>query len=138
MLMTREMDYALRIVRALYRGGQLSAAEIARRECMPKAVTLKILKRLHAAGLVASRRGPSGGYLLSRDCGELYLRDVFLGLGEYFYVNRCQQPGYRCENHPKGDCGLCRELARVQGILDGELARTPLSAIFQETEEVYK
>lgn len=131
--MTREMDYALRIVRALYREGQLSASAIAQRECMPKAITLKILKHLHAAGLVASRRGPSGGYLLCRDCRELYLRDVFRGLGESLYVNRCQQPGYRCENRPKGDCGLCRELARVQEILDGELARTPLSAIFQET-----
>lgn len=133
MLMTREMDYALRIVRALHRGEQLSAAEIARREHMPKAITLKILKQLHAGGLVVSRRGPSGGYMLSRDCGEIYLRDVFLGLGEYFYLNRCQQPGYRCENFPEGDCGLCRELDRVQGILDGELARTPLGAIFQET-----
>ena len=51
MLMTREMDYALRILRALYQGGQLSAGTIAQREHMPKAVTLKILKQLHAAGL---------------------------------------------------------------------------------------
>lgn len=133
MLITREMDYALRIVRALYREGQLSAAAIAQRECMPKAITLKILKRLHAAGLVESRRGPSGGYLLGRDCRGLFLRDVLAALGESLYVNRCQQPGYRCENRPKGDCGLCRELARVQTVLDGELGRTPLSAIFQET-----
>lgn len=132
MLMTREMDYALRIVRALHQEGQLSAAAIAQQECMPKAVTLKILKRLHAAGLVDSRRGPSGGYLLRRDCRELYLRDVVHALGESLYVNRCQQSGYRCENRPAGDCGLCLELSRIQKILDGELGRTPLSAVFRE------
>ena len=68
MLMTREMDYALRILRALYQEGQLSAAAIAQREHMPKAITLKVLKQLHAAGLVCSRRGSNGGYaLLSPD-----------------------------------------------------------------------
>lgn len=75
MLMTREMDYALRILRALYQEGQLSAATIAQREHMPKAITLKVLKQLHAAGLVCSRRGSSGGYALQRPCEGLYLDD---------------------------------------------------------------
>ena len=33
--MTREMDYALRILRALYQEGQLSAAAIAQKASMP-------------------------------------------------------------------------------------------------------
>ncbi len=138
MLITREMDYALRILRALHQGGQLSAAAIAQQEHMPKAVTLKILKHLHAAGLVASRRGSSGGYLLDRPCETLYLADLFQALEEDLYVNRCQQPGYRCENRPQGECGLCRELSRIQGVLDGELRKTPLSVIFQEVQEIYQ
>ena len=132
MLLTREMDYALRIVRALHQEGQLSAAAIAGREHMPKAVTLKILKRLHAAGMVDSRRGSSGGYLLLRSCGELYLLDVVRALGEPLYVNRCQQPGYQCENRTPDGCGLRRELSRIQQVLDAELSRTPLSVIFRE------
>lgn len=130
MLMTREMDYALRIMRALYRGGQLSAAAIAREEHMPKAITLKILKRLHAAGLVASRRGSGGGYLLERPCEELSLWDLFHALGEVLLMNRCQQQDYRCENYPRGGCGLCRELTRIQAVLDEELRKTPLSGMF--------
>lgn len=132
MLMTREMDYALRILRALYQDGQLSAAAIAEKEHTPKAVTLKILKQLHAAGIVTSRRGPNGGYLTERPCEELYLGDLFQALEESPLVNRCQRPGYRCENFPEGNCGLCRELSRIQSVLDAELQKTPLSAIFQE------
>ena len=132
MLMTREMDYALRILRALHQAEQLSAAAIAQQENMPKAVTLKILKQLHASGLVDSRRGPSGGYLLQRSCGELYLGDLFQALEEPVFVNRCQQPVYSCENDPEGRCGICRELCRIQEVLDTELRRTPLSAIFQK------
>ena len=135
MLLTREMDYALRILRALDQEAQLSAAAIAQREHIPKAITLKILTRLHAAGLVSSRRGPSGGYLLERSCEELRLWDLFHALGEDLYLNRCQQPGYRCENRPEGDCGLCKELSRVQAVLDEELKRTPLRAMFLECRE---
>lgn len=130
MLMTREMDYALRILRALHREEQMSAAAIARRENMPKAVTLKILKQLHKAGMVASRRGSSGGYLLRRSCGELFLGDVFDALEEPVLVNRCQRPDYQCENHREEGCGICRELSRVQAVLDGELRKTPLSEMF--------
>lgn len=132
MLLTREMDYALRILRALHQDGQLSAAAIAEKEHMPKAITLKILKRLHAAGLVSSRRGPSGGYLSRRPFGELYLGDLFQALGEPIFVNRCQQPGYRCENQRPERCGLCRELSRIQEVLEAELRKTPLEAMFQE------
>ena len=132
MLITREMDYALRILRALYQEGQLSAAAIAQREHMPKAITLKVLKQLHAAGLVCSRRGSSGGYALQRPCEGLYLGDVFSALEEPVHINRCQRAGYRCENRPSGDCSLCRELSRIQRVLDEEFRETPLSAIFQE------
>ena len=132
MMMTREMDYSLRILHALYGEGQLSAAAIAEKECMSKAVTLKILKQLHAAGLVSSRRGPSGGYALEKPCEELCLSDLFQALGETVFVNRCQRPGYHCENQPPESCGLCRELSRIQGVLEEELYRTPLSAIFQK------
>lgn len=130
MLMTREMDYALRILRALHREEQLSAAEIAQRESIPKAITVKILKKLHTAGVVSSRRGSSGGYLLERSCEELYLWDLFQALGETVLVNRCQRSGYQCEARPEDGCGICRELTRIQAVLDGELRQTPLSAIF--------
>lgn len=130
MLVTREVDYALRILRALDREGQLSAAVIAQREHMQKAITLKLLNRLLAAGIVESRRGVSGGYFLKRRCEDLRITDVFQAIDEPPMVNRCQREGYVCENFPSGDCGVCREFRRIQGILDAELRRMPLSDIF--------
>ena len=124
------MDYALRILRALHREGQLSAAAVARQENMQKAITLKLLNRLLAAGIVESRRGVSGGYFLKRPCAELSIYDVFQSIGEPPLLNRCQREGYRCENFPGGGCGVCRELSRIQESLDRELQRMPLSDIF--------
>ncbi|MCI8330371.1 MAG: Rrf2 family transcriptional regulator [Oscillibacter sp.] len=131
MLITREMDYALRILRALHQGGQLSAAAVAQREHMPKAITLKLLNRLLSVGIVESRRGVNGGYFLKRSCEELKIFDLLQALGDPPLVNRCQREGYSCENYPKGGCGVCRELCRIQDILNQELQRTPLSDIFQ-------
>ena len=130
MLVTREMDYALRILRALHREGQLSAAAVARQEHMQKAITLKLLNRLLAAGIVESRRGVSGGYFLKRPCAELSIYDVFRSIGEPPLLNRCQREGSQCEHFPRGGCGVCRELSRIQESLDRELQRMPLSDIF--------
>ena len=124
------MDYALRILRALHREGQLSAAAVARQENMQKAITLKLLNRLLSAGIVESRRGVSGGYFLKRPCEELSIYDVFQSIGEPPLLNRCQREGYQCENFPSGGCGVCRELSRIQESLDRELQRMPLSDIF--------
>ena len=132
LLITREMDYTLRVLRALHQNGPLSAAAIAQKENLPKPIALKILKQLRTAGLTDSRRGNRGGYRLSVPCEELYLGDLFQALGETVFVNRCQRPGYHCENQPPESCGLCRELSRIQGVLEEELYRTPLSAIFQK------
>ncbi len=131
MLITREMDYTLRILRALHRGGQLSAAAVARQEHMQKAITLKLLNRLLSAGIVESRRGISGGYFLKCPCEDMSLYDVFQAMGDQPLINRCQREGYQCENFPKGGCGVCRELCRIQEALNQELQRTPLSDIFQ-------
>ncbi len=131
LLVTREMDYAMRVVRALDSlDGLATAAGVAEREQMPQAVTLKILKRLTTAGIVESRRGPAGGYRLRRSPEALTLYDLFRVFGREPLLNRCQAADYRCENYPDGDCGTCRELCRIQEILDAELRRTPLSRLF--------
>ena len=124
------MDYVLRILRALHREGQLSAAAVAQQEHMQKAITLKLLNRLLAAGIVESRRGVSGGYFLKRRCEDLSIYDVFQSIGDPPLLNRCQREGYQCENFPQGGCGVCRELCRIQKALDRELQRMPLSDIF--------
>ena len=131
MLVTREMDDAMRVIRGLDGREHLeTAAGIAERENMPQAVTLKILKHLTAAGIVESRRGAAGGYRLKRPPSQLTIYDLFLVFGKEPLLNRCQTADYHCENYPGGGCGTCRELCRIQEILNAELRRTPLSELF--------
>ena len=50
MLITRETDYALRILRTLSDGKSYTAGELAERESLPQKFAYKILKKLEKAG----------------------------------------------------------------------------------------
>lgn len=129
MLVTHEMDYAVRIVRALTQKGQLSASAVAQREGMHQAVTYKVLKQLARAGIVESRRGADGGYFLKHPASELTLYDLFHALGECMLLTQCLEPGHCCENNAQDGCTVHREFARIQQVLEQELKRTPLSTL---------
>lgn len=134
MLVTREMDYAIRAVRALDRCGQLSASAVAEREHMQPAMAYKVLKKLHKAGIVESRRGTEGGYLLEKDSGQLTLLDLFRALEEQLLMTECLKRGHCCANNAGGGCGPHREFCRIQRLLEAELRRTTLKTLFQTQE----
>lgn len=50
--------------------------ELAREEEISRAFLLQSLNALRRAGLVTSRRGKNGGYMLARDASEITLADV--------------------------------------------------------------
>ncbi|MGI5979028.1 MAG: RrF2 family transcriptional regulator [Oscillospiraceae bacterium] len=135
MLITRETDYAIRVVRALHRGGQLSAREIAERENMQQAITYKMLRKLYKAGVVESRRGVEGGYILTRPIDKLYLYDLFDALNEEMLLTECLEPGYNCANNQEGTCAVHRELSRIQKIIEAEMKRHPLSELLKAANE---
>ena len=52
MLITRETDYALRILRSLAQGSCLTVGELAEKETLPLKFTYKIIKKLEKAGII--------------------------------------------------------------------------------------
>ena len=70
-MITRESDYAIRIIRALKDGELLPLEQICQRELVPKQFAYKILKKLERSGLVSIRRGAGGGCILNRSLADL-------------------------------------------------------------------
>lgn len=73
-------EYGVRAMVALahhYGEGPLSIAEIARQSNIPSAYLEQLVAPLRRAGLVTSRRGARGGYILSRDPAEIRVGDVY-------------------------------------------------------------
>lgn len=131
MLMTRESDYAVRIMRALSCGRLLTVKVICEQEAIPTQFAYKILKKLSNANLIRIVRGAAGGYELIKDLAEISLLDLMVAVGEEGVVNACIKPGYECtwRGQDGRPCRVHAELARVQKALDKELSRHSLQDI---------
>ena len=79
MIYSKACEYAIRALAYLARpkdGQPARAEEIAREEKIPLPVLGKILQELVRKGVLASRRGPGGGFRLARRADLITLRDV--------------------------------------------------------------
>jgi Rrf2 family protein len=78
--------YALRaceVLTSAYPDRLLKAADIARDSKVPLRFLSKILGELRDAGLVASRRGYHGGYVLVRDPRDISVAELTLAISGY-------------------------------------------------------
>ena len=78
MFITRECDYAVRVVRALWGESRLSVSDICEKEAITAPFAYKILKKLQKAEIVKGYRGVHGGYSLNRGLDELTLYMRFI------------------------------------------------------------
>ncbi len=84
MMFSTKAEYGVRVMVELARragderagGNPISLAEIAEHDGMPLAYLEHLVARLRKAGLVDSRRGSRGGYLLARSPAEITMAEV--------------------------------------------------------------
>ena len=122
MLLSRETDYALRILQNLLDGRRKSAGEISAEELIPQQFAYKIIKKLSNAGFVDITRGVEGGCKLIADLEKLSLYDLMAATDGICEVNNCMDPGYQCPRKlKKGGCFTHVKLISIQKKLDEEL-----------------
>jgi Rrf2 family transcriptional regulator, cysteine metabolism repressor len=88
MMFSTKAEYGVRVMVELARragdewagGDPISLAEIAEHDGLPLAYLEHLVARLRKAGLVDSRRGSRGGYLLARSPTEITMAEVVLAL----------------------------------------------------------
>ena len=117
MFITRECDYAARVLRALSGETRLSVNEICEKESITAPFAYKILKKLQKAGIVKGYRGVHGGYAMNKSLGELTLFDVYKAIDPDLFIIECMASGYECPTDGKGDylpCYMHRELCETQ------------------------
>ena len=136
LLITREMDYALRILRALSGGERMPASEICERELLPRQFVYKILKKLERAGVGQTTRGPEGGCRLVADLHQLSLYDLREIMEAEKMISACMQPGFQCAWQQKygSSCTVHRHLVKIQKVLDQELRSHSLHQMLFERD----
>ena len=131
MYITRECDYAVRVLRALSVETRLSVNEICEREAITAPFAYKILKKLQKAEIVRGFRGVHGGYTMACELGKLSLLDVYRAIDPDMYIIECLSPGHKCVRDGQGDefCRVHRELAEIQDELLNLLKKKSLEEI---------
>ena len=114
MLITRESDYALRLLRTLRDGEQYSVGELARREMVPQPFAYKIVKKLSAAGMVQVSRGAEGGCRLTADLTQTTLYDLLRAMEEDSNISSCMEAEYACPwRAAHGGCSVHARLGEI-------------------------
>lgn len=113
--LTRKTDYALVALAALaeHHGADgepepLSAREIAGRFNLPLPLLMNVLKDLHRAKIVCSRRGAGGGYILCHDPGQVTMLQIIEANEGPVRVALCCDE----DETEKEPCAACRVLMR--------------------------
>jgi len=108
------------------RGRAVQARETADRQGVPLRYLEQILQDLRRAGLVEGKRGPGGGYALTRPAAEVRLSDLVAALdGPVEEMLSWEDPAEKGKARPKGDGAdvpglVWRELAgQVAGLFGG-------------------
>jgi len=123
-VITRETDYALRLLRTLRDGERRTAAEAAERELVPQSFAHKILKKLARAGFVEVARGAEGGCRLSAELNRVTLYDLMTAMGEDSRLSSCMDPTYSCPwrgRHGGGDGACVRSMRAHAWAMYGSL-----------------
>ena len=115
MLITKEIDYGVRIVRALSQRQRRTARALCEEELIPRQYSYKILKKLEKAGLLHCYRGAAGGYVLAKSAAAITLFDVICAVDDELLLAECLRPGFFCPlNKGNRKCLVHRELTKIQ------------------------
>ena len=99
MRLTHLADYAVVLMTAAARrepGERLSATELAQETGVPLPTAQKLMGLLANAGLLASARGPRGGFSLTRGVADISLADIVEAVEGPFAMTACSEGRTDC------------------------------------------
>jgi Rrf2 family protein len=134
MKMSTRAEYGVRALielAARYGEGPIQTHVIAERQGLPEPYLNQLMTTLRQAGLVTSKRGPSGGHVLARPPVEITLREAFSvleGTTSPWWCVETDEPD--CE-HASG-CGLRPVWRALQAAAEGVLNRLTLADLHAE------
>ena len=136
MMFSTKAEYGVRVMVELGRGtggDPIPLAEIAARGGLPLAYLEHLVARLRKAGLVDSRRGSRGGYMLARSPAEITMAEVVSALegsiAPIECISEASDGSIVCsrESHNERACPTKLLWTRVRGSIVRTLQETTLA-----------
>lgn len=139
-MLTKKSKYGLKAVLYLAREaaaghGPIPVAQIAESERLPRKFLEAILLDLKRHGLLRSKKGPHGGYSLSRCPTEVTLGEIISALDTARPLVSCIGQGDACcaECEDQDDCRIRAAMTEVQAAATRVLDQTTLSVLAART-----
>lgn len=131
MLLTRASEYALLSLDVIRKSDTpIGAEQLANELSIPKSFLAKILQSLAKQGILESRKGAHGGFILARDVTEISVNDIiFAAEGKAPAVFDCTSYAATCPNGSIGTCAISPFLVKFQTKIDDFLNGLMLSDI---------
>lgn len=134
MQLTRAADYAVRVMihlAAPLTEERVSLPELAAATDAPESFLSKVLQALSRAGLIASRRGQSGGFQISQQGREASMLEVIEAVDGPIRLNICLISGRSC--HRKAKCPAHPVWAQAQMAMLEVLSGAMIADLASET-----
>lgn len=96
---TREQDYALRIIAKLaklYPKEQISISKLSKELFISRIFTAKIVHKLKHKGLIGTTQGKNGGVFLCQNPNKISIYDVIEKIGFTTRINECLGDNKKC------------------------------------------
>jgi Rrf2 family protein len=132
-MLSQKARYALRALLHLVehaRDRTVQLGDIAQMQVIPRKYLEFIMVDLKKAGLVISRRGPGGGYVLARPPEQISFVEVIRAIDGPIALVPCASENFyaRCGDcHDEATCAIRRVLARVRDSAVDILENTSLA-----------
>jgi Rrf2 family protein len=131
MLLTRASEYALLSLDTIRKSDKpVGAEQLANDLNIPKSFLAKIMQNLAKQGILESRKGAHGGFLLSRELDEVTLYSIIIAVeGKPPAVLDCTQYADSCPSGTIGTCSISPFLHKFQNKIDNFLNNLTLKDI---------
>lgn len=136
MIITKETDYAIRVLRALQDPAQVSIKALALNEQIPAQYIYKIVQKLSGGGFVSVTKGRYGGIKRSCDLEEVSLLDVVKHMEGDIAICCCGRESYECAwRRAHGECSVNGHLCRIQDQLNKWMESVSMHDLFTQSAE---
>jgi Rrf2 family protein len=132
MLLTRASEYALLALDIVRNSKQpIGAEQLATQLFIPKSFLAKILQSLAKAGILESKKGAHGGFILVKNSSEISVASIIIAAeGKTPAVFDCTQYTASCPSGGIGSCTISPFLNTFQNKIDTFLHELYLEDIF--------
>ena len=128
-IISRELDYAIRILSFLSNAKSARVEDISKTLYIPKQFAHKIINKLIKKGYLISIRGRNGyiAFNTDLDTSQISALDIMKAFNSYKHVNLCTDDPTKCELNPY--CSFTNHLQKLELYINKTLSEIKLKDI---------